>query len=67
MNGNHEAFPRMGTSANSGARGMTYRQWLIGQALNGLLAKGQYATAAVDAIGAADNTIKLMKDREICE
>lgn len=44
--------------------GMTYRQWLIGQALNGLCANGQVSGGIGKyAIEVADQTIELL-DKE---
>ena len=48
--GDQPAFPTAGTNGSVGEQGMTYRQWVVGQALAGLSAWGD----ADGCLGAAE-------------
>ena len=62
--GHKYAFPRAevrlpdGQCTDGGAEGMSYREWLIGQALSGVAMVSQTPNAcAIDCIGMADAII----------
>lgn len=64
------AFPRPGSNGWEGVDGMTYREWLIGQALAGLCANPAIVDAAPHrvstwALDQVDNVLKkLQKEKE---
>ena len=62
--GDIAAFPRVGTEEFPGFKGMSYRMYLIGEALRGTVTNEHHAEAAADfAVECADATIEKM-DRE---
>lgn len=59
----NQAFPLPATNLSLGVEGMTYRQWLIGQALSGACARNGKFTHAAEVVETIMALVDAVLDR----